>query len=151
MTSDPQSIGRRQFLGAIPAAFAANALQPKQIALGNRAHIVAHPSVKERLIWCFGTLLECGSPITLETPSLPQPMLAFRFPRGGSLSVEFTDSAPDEQQMRRGAWLEVRVDDPDSLRQRVLGAGLPQIRHAASNTFYFAIPGGQVFGIVRAS
>lgn len=120
------------------------------IALGNRAHILAHPSVKDRLQWCLTAVLGCGAPASLDVPGLPEPILAFRFPNGGSLSVEFTEGALDEQQARRGAWLEVRVDDPAALRQKVLEAGLAQVEYIATNTFYFVIPGGQVLGIISA-
>jgi hypothetical protein len=75
-------------------------------------------------------------------------MLAFRFPNGGSVSFEFSDDAPDERQARQGAWLELQSDDVDALKARVIAAGLSQLRHPATTTFYFAVPGGQVFGLV---
>lgn len=120
------------------------------IALGNRAHILAHPTVKERLTWCFTTVLGCEAPKRLDVSGLPEPILAFRFPNGGSVSVEFTKEALDEQHARRGAWLEVRDHDPAALKQKVLEAGLSQVEYIATNTFYFAIPGGQILGIVSA-
>ncbi len=64
--------------------------------------------------------------------------------------MEFNEDALDEQQARRGAWLEVRVDDPSALKQKILDAGLPQVEYIATNTFYFVVPGGQVLGIVSA-
>ncbi len=51
----------------------------------------------------------------------PEPILAFRFPGGGSLSVESTDDALDEAHGRR-----------------------------ATDTFYVAIPGGQVLGVIAS-
>ncbi len=120
------------------------------IALGNRAHILARPHVKDQLESCFTTVLGCGAPARLDAPGLREPILAFRFPSGGSLSVEFTEDALDEQQARRGAWLEVRVDDPAALRKKVLEAGLPQVKYSATDRFYFVVPGGQVLGIVAA-
>jgi hypothetical protein len=116
------------------------------ISLGNRTHIYAHPSVKERLVWCFNTVLGCGDPATLAVPGLAEPFLAFRFPGGGSLSVEFTESALDEQRARRGAWIEIATDDPAGLKKNVLEAGLHQVAYV-TNGFYFAAPGGQVIGI----
>ena len=118
------------------------------IAMGNRAHILVRPQVKEELTRCFANVLGCGAPAILKVPSLAEPILAFRFPNGGSVSFEFTEDAPDEQQARRGAWLEVRTDDPTALKKRVLEAGLMQVRHPATPTFYFVVPGGQVLGVV---
>jgi hypothetical protein len=86
--------------------------------------------------------------MSLNAPGLAEPILAFRFPGGGSFSVEFTEDALDEQRVRRGAWLEIWSDDPAALKRKILDAGLPQVTHPATNTFYFAVPGGQVLGVV---
>jgi hypothetical protein len=115
--------------------------------MGNRAHILVRPHVRDALRHCFVDVLGCGAPTALNAPSLSEPILAFQFPGGGSVSFEFTEDAPDEQQARRGAWLELQADDPEALKQNVHTAGLSQLRHPATTTFYFAVPGGQVFGI----
>jgi hypothetical protein len=120
------------------------------IALNNRVHIVARPGAKDQLVRCFSTVLGCGAPARLPVPGLPEPILAFRFPDGGSLSVEFTEDALDERRARRGAWLEVQTDDPAALKRKILEAGLTQVPHIASDTFYFVVPGGQVMAIVAA-
>jgi hypothetical protein len=36
------------------------------------------------------------------------------------------------------------------LKTAVLKAGLAQIHYSATTSFYFAAPGGQVFGVARA-
>jgi len=128
--------------------FPSDAKEGPALAFSNRAHIFASPNVKDRLIWCFCEILGCGTPASMDAPGLAQPILAFRFPGGGSLSVEFTEDALDEQAARRGAWLEIWSDDPRALRQKLLDAGLPQVKYAPTSTFYFAAPGGQVLGIV---
>lgn len=118
------------------------------IAMGNRAHILVRPRMKEALTRCFADILGCGAPTVLSAPGLPEPILAFQFPGGGSVSFEFAEDAPDEQQAIRGAWLELQSDDPETLKRRVVSAGLSELHHPATTTFYFALPGGQVFGIV---
>lgn len=118
------------------------------IAVSNRAHIYVRPDVKEQLKSCFTTVLGCEPAVSLDNPGQADPILAFRFPNGGSLSFEFTEDAPDEQQARRGAWLEVKANDPSALKERIRKAGLPQLKHPATSTFYFVVPGGQVVGIV---
>jgi hypothetical protein len=52
------------------------------------------------------------------------------------------------RQRPRGAWMEIRVDEPDNLKKRLFEAGFPQVVYPATNGFYFAAPGGQVLGIV---
>jgi hypothetical protein len=117
------------------------------ITFSNRAHIIVSPRFKEALIKCFSQVLALGEPLWLKVKG-QEPMAAFAFPGGGSVSIEFGDHALDEATVRRGAWLEIRSDNPPALKQRILEAGLPKVTHPATNTFYFAAPGGQVFGVV---
>jgi hypothetical protein len=102
--------------------------------------------VREKLTWCFSTVLGCGAPASLNAPGLAEPILAFPFPGGGSLSVGFTQDALNEQGARRGDWLEIRSSDPTALKEKILKAGLAPAHHPATNTFYFVVPGGQVMG-----
>jgi hypothetical protein len=77
-------------------------------------------------------------------------MLLIRFPDGGHLSVEFTDAAPDDEQPRLGAWLEVRASEPTAVLRAALDAGLTQVTHPG-HPYYFMIPGGQVFTVASTS
>jgi hypothetical protein len=117
-------------------------------AFSNRAHLFVHPQHKDKLTWCFTTILGAAGPMSLPVQGLAEPMLAFRFPGGGSVSVEFTKDALDEQRARFGAWLEVRTPEPQALQSRILEAGLQQVHYPYTTTFYFAVPGGQVIGIL---
>jgi hypothetical protein len=119
------------------------------IALGNRSHAKVQPQVKDRLVHFFSVVLGCGEPVTLSVPALAEPILAFRFPGGGSMSFEFTPDALSESDLRRGAWLELQSDDVEALRARALEAGVERVTYVTP-TFYFVAPGGQVFGIVKA-
>ena len=120
------------------------------ITLGNNVHIFARPHRREELAWCFETALGCGPARTVEYPGIDRPMLAVSFPGGGHLSIEFTDDAPDDAHPRLGAWLELRADDPGTVLQGALDAGLTQVRHPG-HPYYFMAPGGQVFTIAPAS
>lgn len=144
-------INRRGCLGvvlAVAASAPAKAAEPAP-ALGDRAHFLARPEYRDALVACFSKVLGCGEATVLPTHDPAGPILAFRFPGGGSISVQFTAGALDEASARRGAWLELRTSDPAGLEAAVFAAGLPQIRYAATTTFYFAAPGGQVFGVAR--
>ena len=119
------------------------------IALGSNVHIPARPHRRGELARCFETVL--GSPVrTVEFPGIDQPMLVVSFPGGGHLSIEFTDEAPDDEQPRLGAWLELRAGDPAAVLQAALEAGLTEVRHPG-HRYYFMIPGGQVFTVAPAS
>ena len=103
------------------------------------------------MIDCLTGVLGCAAPQALAVPGRAEPILAFSFPSGGSLSVEFTSDALDEKDARRGARLELRASDPAALKKRVLDAGLERVHYLAPSRFYFVVPGGQVFGIVSAT
>ena len=119
-------------------------------ALSNSVHIYAHPESREQLMHCFSAILGVEAVASDDAPGLSAPVLAFRFPGGGALSVEFTEEALDERQARRGAWLEVRDDDPAAVQRNVLAADLPRLTHPGNDHFYFAAPGGQVLRVVQA-
>jgi hypothetical protein len=147
-------LDRRAWLGGA-ALFATvvtadRAKAQAQLAMTNRGHFLARPQYRDALVRCFSDVLGCFGPIMLPAKNGLGPVAAFRFPGGGAVSVEFTDRALDEAKARRGAWLELKPADPDALEAAVKAAGLPQISYAATTTFYFAIPGGQVFGIARS-
>ena len=120
------------------------------MSLGNRAHFYARPPYRESLVRCFVDVLGCAGPIALPARGQPDAILAFSFPDGGSISVDFTDDALDAEQARRGAWLELRSMDASALQQRVLEAGLERVHYEVTRAFYFAVPGGQVFSITPA-
>jgi hypothetical protein len=116
------------------------------IALGNNAHLFARPHRRDELARCFGTALSGSSTRMVEHPGVEQPMLLVRLPGGGHLSVEFTDDAPDDEEPRLGAWLELRASDPAAVFRDALAAGCTEVRHPA-HPYYFMVPGGQVFTV----
>ena len=116
------------------------------VSLGNRVHIFARPSVKQALVECFAKVLGCGDPATLDVLGLAQPILAWNFPGGGSLSVEFSDGALEERDARYGAWIELRTEDPIGVTSRLSSAGLAQIQYLGNDN-YFVLPGGQVLRV----
>jgi hypothetical protein len=111
-------------------------------AFGKRAHFYARPETREALRDFFTEILE-GVPEDIPGTT----MLVCRLADGTSISVEFTADALDDAHALRGAWLEVRTDDPAALQRRVIAAGLPRVDHPVTGRFYFRSPGGQVWGI----
>lgn len=118
--------------------------------LANRAHFYARPEYRDALTRCFVDVLGCAAPMRLPARGQPDAILAFNFPDGGSISVDFADDALDAGQARHGAWLELRAAEAKELQQRVIDAGLERVHYQVTNGFYFAAPGGQVFAIVQA-
>jgi hypothetical protein len=115
-------------------------------ALGSNAHIFAQPRRREDLRRSFEAIPGCGAVTMMDYPGFAEPMLVIRFPDGGNLSIEFTDQAPDDDEPRLGAWLELRAADPAAVMRAALDAGLTEVKHPG-HEFYFMVPGGQVFTI----
>ena len=118
------------------------------IALSNSVHTYARPETKEKFLEFFTDILGLVAVESADAMGSPESIYAFKFSNGASLSVEFTEDALDDQQARRGAWLELRTDDAAGLQQRALAAGLPRVVHPYTPFFYIQAPGGQVFRIV---
>jgi hypothetical protein len=112
------------------------------ITLSNRAHLFARPDTEEDLTAFFTDIFGCAATAVPGTS-----IVAFRFPNGASVSVDFTADALAEGPPARGAWLEVQTDDPLALEGKVRAAGLPLVDYATGR-FYFRAPGGQVWGIL---
>ncbi|HEY3993600.1 MAG TPA: hypothetical protein VGM01_12080 [Ktedonobacteraceae bacterium] len=117
------------------------------IALSQRVHIFARPGSEGELTEFFTSVLGCKARISSDAPGFSLPIKAFVFPNGASLSIEFTEDALDEKQALRGAWFELKTDDPSALQKKVLDAGLRRVEYLGNDFFYFQAPGGQVLRI----
>jgi hypothetical protein len=120
------------------------------IALSNSIHLYAGPEAKEKFVEFFTSILGLEAVASSDAVGTPEPIYAFAFANGASLSVEFTEDALSDQQAQRGAWLELKTDDAVGLQQKVLAFGLPRVVHPYTPFFYIQAPGGQVYRIVSS-
>ena len=116
--------------------------------LSSQIHLFAHPSEREALDGLFTAVLGLAAGVSHDAPGYDEPVLAYRFANGAWISVEFTKPAPHGGEISRGAWLELVVDDQDTVKERVLQAGMQRVQYMGNDHFYFQAPGGQVFRIV---
>lgn len=121
------------------------------IALSNSIHLYARPDTKEQFLEFFTRILGLEAVESSDAVGSPEPIYAFAFANGASLSVEFMQDALSDQQAQRGAWLELRTDDAVGLQQKVQAFGLPRVVHPYTPFFYIQAPGGQVFRIVSSN
>jgi catechol 2,3-dioxygenase-like lactoylglutathione lyase family enzyme len=121
------------------------------IALSNSIHLYARPDTKEKFLEFFTSVLGLEAIKSSDAVGSPEPIYAFAFANGASLSVEFTQDALSDQQAQRGAWLELRTDDAVGLQQKVQAFGLRRVVHPYTPFFYIQAPGGQVFRIVSSN
>ncbi len=120
------------------------------LALSNSIHLYARPDTKEKFLEFFTSILGLEAVESSDAVGSPEPIYAFAFANGASLSVEFTEDALSNQQAQRGAWLELRTDDALGLQQKVQAFGLRRVVHPYTPFFYIQAPGGQVFRIVSS-
>jgi hypothetical protein len=121
------------------------------ISLSDSIHMYARPDTKEQLLEFFTGILGLEArPVPPYVTGSPEPMYAFEFSNGASLSVEFTEDALSDQQAQQAAWLELRVDDAVELRLKAQDFGLARVVHPYTPFFYIQAPGGQVFRIVSS-
>jgi hypothetical protein len=118
------------------------------VGLGDRVHMFAQPNARDAVILFFRDTLGCGEPMTFAESGMTADIVAFVFANGASVSVEFTEEAPDGGEVSRGAWLELVTDEPLELEKRIREAGLPQVDYLDNAYFYFRAPGGQVMRVV---
>ena len=120
--------------------------ESKVMALGNNAHLFARPHRRELLRQLFEDVLRVGVVTTVPFPGMAEPMLLIRFSGGGSLSIEFVETADDSDEPRLATWLELGAEDPAAMMRTALEAGFRQVTHPG-HPYYFMAPGGQVFTI----
>ena len=120
------------------------------ISLSDSIHLYARPDTREQLLEFFTSILGLEAITSSDAVGTPEPIYAFKFSNGASLSVEFTEDALSDQQAERAAWLELRTDGAVELQQKVQDAGLARVVHPYTPFFYIQAPGGQVFRIVSS-
>jgi hypothetical protein len=122
-------------------------------SLGARVHLFVRPEYRAKFTELFGQVLGCS--VVERDFGMEYPILLVGFPDGSAFSVEFSDLAPqpqaasvDDSTAQRGAWIEFRSADAESVRDALRDAGIPEFRHPGSSHAYFSAPGGQVFRIL---
>jgi hypothetical protein len=65
------------------------------------------------------------------------------------LAVLYQDAVPSAEAMRQAIWLELRTDEPATLRKKIIEFGVHVIEMPDAEHLYFQAPGGQVFRLVQ--
>jgi catechol 2,3-dioxygenase-like lactoylglutathione lyase family enzyme len=111
------------------------------VAIGENAKMSALPSERDRIRRFYHDILGCE---VIEKPSLDLIRLGSDF----FIGVVYSDSALSDQQALESVWLELKADDPEALKQKIVAFGVKQIQHWDKEHFYFQAPGGQAYRIV---
>ena len=110
--------------------------------LGNHIRTNVHKNLRERARTFYLDILRC------------QPMAAplsdldlFVFENQFVLGVFYVEDADclTESEHLKAAWLEIKVKNPEEVKQRLIAFGVKEVTYADPTRFYFQAPGGQVF------
>jgi O-phosphoseryl-tRNA(Cys) synthetase len=115
------------------------------VSLGENLKLSALPSERNRIRLFYGDVLGCPLTKTAENADV------FRLGATFYIGVIYEDSVLSDQEALRSAWLELRADHPEELKQKILNFGIKQIPHWDKEHFYFQAPGGQAYRVVGSS
>jgi hypothetical protein len=83
-------------------------------------------------------------------PSSPSPKLDLYALADGACLGVFEDESPlDPERARKGAWLELAVDDPDATATALEKAGASRIEYFDKEHHYFQVGASPVFRLAR--
>jgi catechol 2,3-dioxygenase-like lactoylglutathione lyase family enzyme len=113
------------------------------VSIGNHSKIIARHSDQERIRSFYRGVLGCV--FTKESEDVDY----IRFHEGFFLAVLYQDSVLSPAELRQSIWLELRCDEPETMRRRIVDFGVTVVDMPGPDHLYFQAPGGQVFRLVR--
>jgi hypothetical protein len=114
------------------------------VSLGANSKMLVLPSKREQIQKFYGDVLGCKIEIK---PGADLIWLRPDF----YIGVVYESSALSESQMLRSIWLEIRTEDVEELKNKILKFGIKEIVYEDKEHFYFPAPGGQVFRLAANS
>jgi hypothetical protein len=109
------------------------------VSLGENSKLTALPSERDSIRKFYQDVLGC--PQTRESERTD----FFRIGSNFYLGVVYDDSALSVSDRVKSIWLELRTDNPEELKKKILRFGIQEIEYWDKEHFYFQAPGGQVF------
>lgn len=116
-----------------------------RLSLGEHSKIAVAPAERERLRTFYRDVLGCKVIAKSKASDLIHLGPSFY------IGVNYDAAALSDSGGQKAIWLELRADDPEALREKILQFGIKGIEFWDKDHFYFQAPGGQVFRIAGAS
>jgi catechol 2,3-dioxygenase-like lactoylglutathione lyase family enzyme len=116
-----------------------------KVVIGNHLKMHLPHNLRERTAKFYTKILGCR--IITENP-YPNVDL-YEFQDGFVIGCFFCDEADtlSENQHLMATWMEIKTDNPDAIKQRLIEFGVSEVEFKDKSRFYFQAPGGQVFRI----
>lgn len=116
-----------------------------RVSLGEHAKMTVLAKEREQLQKFYRDVLGCN--VVTKSKAADR----IQFGPNFYIGVAYDDAALSDSDGQKAIWLEIRTDDPDGLRQKILKFGINEIDYWDKKHFYFQAPGGQVFRLTGQS
>jgi len=113
------------------------------IIIGNHLKMHLPHHLRERASRFYIDILGCRKLTDQPYPNLD----LYEFQGGFILGLFFYDEADtlSENEQLKATWMEIKTDNPEVLKQRLIDFGVREVEFEDKSRFYFQAPGGQVF------
>ncbi len=114
------------------------------VRIGNHLKMTLPQHARTRAREFYGTVLGCTA-----IPSPRADLDLYEFAEGFVLGLFFGADADalSEADYAKATWMELKVDQPEELKARLLAFGVREVEYPDKTRFYFQAPGGQVFRV----
>ena len=116
-----------------------------EIIIGNHLKMHLPYRLRERALRFYTDILGCRKLADIPYPNLD----LYEFQGGFVLGLFFHDEVDtlSEEEQVKATWMEIKTDEPDALKQRLIDFGVREVEFEDKSRFYFQAPGGQVFRV----
>ena len=114
-----------------------------KVSLGENSKSIANPSERNQIRKFYKDVLEC--PMIKKSEEID----IFKIGNTFNLAVVYDISALSNEDCLKSIWLELRTENPEELKNKILEYGIKEIEYWDKEHFYFQAPGGQVFRIAE--
>jgi catechol 2,3-dioxygenase-like lactoylglutathione lyase family enzyme len=111
--------------------------------IGNHLKMHLTTDLRERASQFYTEILGCRKLADQPYPDLD----LYEFQDGFVLGLFFCDRVDtlSESEHLKATWMEIKTENPEVLKQRLIEFGVREVEFEDKSRFYFQAPGGQVF------
>jgi len=113
----------------------------KMITIGNHLKMHLPHSLREKARQFYVDILGCKKLTGQPYADLD----LYEFRGGFVLGLFFSVDVLSETDHLLATWMEIKTDDPEALKEKLLEFGVREVEFEDTSRFYFQAPGGQVF------
>lgn len=115
------------------------------VIIGNHLKMHLPHHLRERASRFYTEILGCRKLTEIPYPNVD----LYEFQGGFVIGLFFCDEKEtlSEREHLMATWMEIKTDNPEALKQRLIDFGVREAEFEDKSRFYFQAPGGQVFRV----